>query len=77
MERSVIWRVVQANVLEIVVTCFTGILEHGRLENRHAHSAHNARLWFPRVNEFRIDSFEALRQPILTSLNYRNLRVVV
>ena len=73
MEGYMVWRVIQPDILEVVVTCLAGILEHSRLENRHTHCTHDAWFRFARVNEFGINAFEILRQQIFISLSQDTL----
>ncbi len=52
----VIWRVVEADVAEVVIARLAGVLEHRRLKDRHLYRARNARL--PGVDQLRVDAFE-------------------
>ena len=58
VEHLRVWRVVQANILDIMVTRFATGLEHGRLENRHTHSSLDPRLRFTGMDELCLNTLE-------------------
>ena len=62
MQRYMIWRIVQANILKIMIARFPRVLEHRRLENWHTDRAENSRSRLACMDKFRINMLEGLDQ---------------
>src|SRR5712691_13544327 len=60
VERPSVRRVVQANILNIMIAGFAAGLEHGRLEYRHAHSPQDAGFRLAGMNQHSLDFLELL-----------------
>jgi hypothetical protein len=59
MKRQMVWGVVEANVFQVVVAGFAGVLKRCGLKDGHCDGAQNAGLGLSGVDEFR---FKALKR---------------
>src|SRR2546425_9453441 len=60
VERQSVRRVVQSNILNIMIAGFAASLEHGRLEYRHTNSSEDAGFRLTRMNQLSLDLLELL-----------------
>src|SRR3989442_12974518 len=58
VERQSVRRVVQSNVLNIMIAGFAASLEHGRLEDRHAHRPLDPRFRLTGMNQLSLNMLE-------------------